>query len=64
MGCRCHERRQQIGTAAKQVVAGDLKAAAANMTNVARTMREDAGAVVRSAGHRLAIASAHARLKR
>lgn len=63
MACgRCGERRQQIGAAVKAVAAGNVQTAAGNLSEVARTLREDAGSVVRATSQRLA--AAHARLKR
>lgn len=58
----CAQRREQIGIAAKAALQGDLKTASISMADVARTMTEDATALARSAGQRLA--AAHARLKR
>ena len=62
MGCRCNERREDLGAAARAAAAGDLKAAAAKIGNASRTLGEDAVAGGRLAGQRLA--AAHARLKR
>ncbi len=62
MGCRCNERRQDLGTAAKAAATGDLKTAGAAIGNAGRTLAEDAAAGVRAAGQRMA--AAHARLRR
>ena len=62
MGCRCNERRVDLGNAAKAAVAGDMKTAGAAIGNAGRTLTEDAAAGVRAAGQRLA--AAHARLRR
>lgn len=62
MGCRCNERRVDLGTAAKAAVAGDMKAAFAAIGNASRTASEDIASGLRVAGQRLA--AAHARLKR
>ena len=62
MGCRCNERRVDLGNAAHAAVTGDLATAAAALGNAGRTFAEDAAAGARIVGQRLA--AAHARLRR
>ena len=58
----CTQRRQDLGAAAKAAVQGDLETVKVKVTNVGRTLSQDAATLTRAAGQRLA--AAHSRLKR